>query len=323
MLEERILAYLAARPQETVSGAEMAEAFGVSRNAIWKGVKRLQDKGYALASKDRAGYVLEEAMDILIPERVEAYLAEDHPFDFYYESAPSSTNDVAKAMAEEGCPAGRVVLADRQNAGRGRMGRPFYSPAGTGLYVSLVLRPQTDPSLSGLLTVAAAVAVAEAAEAMTDHTVGIKWVNDCFIGPRKFAGILTEAALSLEDISLRYAVVGVGVNMYDPKDGYPTDLRRPATALFEGQKPIQDQRAEFCARLLSRLWAYAQDLEGRPFLQAYEDRLNMLHQPLVVRQGGETYDAMAYGIDDQARLLVEDRQGKRHVLSGGEIRLKA
>lgn len=319
MLEERILAYLGARPGETVSGAQMAEAFGISRNAVWKAIKRLQDKGVKVVSRDRAGYHLQEVRDVLIPDRVAAYLPQDHPFTFHYQDQPASTNDIAKALAEEGAPAGTVVLADSQTSGRGRLGRPFYSPPGTGLYLSLLFRPQDPPALSGLLTVAAAVAAAEAAEGLVGRPIGIKWVNDCFIGDRKFSGILTEAALSMEDLSLRYAVVGVGVNVVTPQDGFPADLTPIAGALLAPDQVRQDQRAKLCAHILTRLWAYGHDLANRPFLQAYEDRLIMLGKPLTVVQGGQTYQATAYGIDDQARLLLKTREGEERVLSGGEI----
>lgn len=321
MLEEKILAYLGARPGKTVSGAQMAEAFGVSRNAVWKGVKRLQEKGVDIASRERAGYILEEVRDILIPDRVKAYLPKDHPFQFHYESAPASTNDIAKQLAEEGAPAGTVVLADSQSAGKGRMGRSFFSPAGTGIYFSLIFRPQEDPALSGLLTVAAAVAVAEAAERASGQAIGIKWVNDCFVGKRKFSGILTEAALSMEDLSLRYAVVGVGVNVTEPEEGFPMEIADSAGALFPAGSPMADRRAKLTANILQGLWRYGQDLAARPFLKEYEKRLNMLHVPLTVYQGKEIFRAKALGIDEKARLIVEDEGGQKHILSGGEIRL--
>ena len=149
----------------------------------------------------------------------------------------TSTNTVLRQMAEEGAEDGSVLLADSQTAGRGRMDRRFYSPPGTGLYLSLLLRPRIPAADAVRITACAAVAAAEAIEEVSGRRTAVKWVNDILLDGRKVCGILTEGSVDPLTGLLRYAVVGIGVNITPPPDGFPPELRTVAGAVCERNEP--------------------------------------------------------------------------------------
>ena len=172
-----------------------------------------------------------------------------------------STNTALMRMAATGAAEGTVLLAQAQTAGRGQRGRDFYSPAGCGLYMSLLLRPKMPPEDVLAITPAAAVAAAQAVEAATGRRAGIKWVNDIQIDGKKVCGILTEAASSSG--TLDCAVCGIGINLFPPPGGYPEALRDRAGALFDAY-PGDERTAALAADVLNRLWELCSLLPARP-----------------------------------------------------------
>ena len=134
-------------------------------------------------------------------------------FHFHILETVDSTNDEAKKIAARQKAEGCVILAECQTRGKGRQGRSFYSPRGTGIYMSLILDPSREQSRPALITTAAAVAVSEAIEEVTGKRTGIKWVNDVFADGKKVCGILTEGAFDGQSERLKYAVLGIGINV--------------------------------------------------------------------------------------------------------------
>ncbi len=231
-----------------------------------------------------------------------------------------STNTVVKELAEQGAPEGTVLIADRQTAGRGRLGRSFHSPSGTGLYMSILLRPGFSAEDALSITTAAAVAVAAAVEKVTGETAKIKWVNDVYLRGRKICGILTEAAADLSSGGLRYAVLGIGVNVLEPEGGFPEEISDVAGALF-AKAPETDVRAALAAEILNFFWEYYKALPVRTFLSEYKRRSLLTGMEIAFTRGNEQSRGTVLGIDDKARLLVELDNGGTEAFSAGEVQI--
>ena len=224
-----------------------------------------------------------------------------------------STNRLAHELAKNGAPEGTVVTARYQTAGRGRRGRSFFSPDGTGLYMSLVLRPSLSMQDLLLVTTAAAVAVARAAETLTGEPMGIKWVNDVYRGDKKVAGILTEGAVSGDGVA--YAILGIGVNIAPPVGGFPADIVRKAGALFDA--PC-DRRDEMCHLVLRNFEGYYASLTDKAYREDYRRRslLNGKTVQLLNVDDTPCETATVLGIDDDFALIVRTENGIRHLSSG-------
>lgn len=303
-----------------VSGGELASGAAVSRNAVWKAVKSLRVEGYDISARPNAGYVLKESPDILSPEGISAYLG-DCPvnYNIIVKKETASTNTDAKRLAAEGAPEGTVIAAERQTAGRGRLGKSFYSPEKSGVYLSVIMRPEVSYSEAEYLTVIAALAVCDAIESVFGAKTGIKWVNDIFIGGKKCAGILTEAANDLESGRLEYAVIGIGVNLAVPKDGFPEEIRDIACGVCGSE--IHGGRSLFTAELLKRFADYYAAFDIKSNVEKYREKSVIIGCPITVIKPDGGREATAEGIDDRCRLIVRYPDGEREALSSGEVRI--
>lgn len=227
-----------------------------------------------------------------------------------------STNKTAAALALRGAREFTVVIAEGQTMGVGRCGKSFFSPAKTGLYMSIVLRPSQSAADCVLLTAAAAVAVAEAVEAATGKSAEIKWVNDIYVGARKVCGILTTGAVSGDTGKLRYAVTGIGINVLPPKGGFPADLQDTAAAVAqEGDELF----ALIAAGVLNRFAEYYDRLDERTFFNEYKRRMFILGKNITVIKNGVGKAAVALDINERCQLLVRYENGDVEVLDSGEI----
>ena len=226
-----------------------------------------------------------------------------------------STNARAIALAKAGTEAPALVLADSQSRGRGRVARTFYSPPGTGIYLTLLTRPHVAPALLAHLTPLSAVATAEAIEQVTGAKVGVKWVNDLWLGEKKITGILVEGAFR-PDGTPDYAVIGIGINV-GPMT-FPEELSGCATSIADGTGTAPDRDALTLAlieRLLTRLSAFP---DG-DFLDAYRARSVLDGRNVTVVRGAETFDARVLGIDADGALCLSLPDGSLRTLSSGEI----
>ncbi len=305
--KERVLTMLAESPNG-LSGERLAEAVGVSRNAIWKAVTQLRSEGYSISARQNVGYVLEE--EPVCAELIRRSMRNSVPIEVFDEL--DSTNTCAKVLAENGALNGTLVCARRQNGGHGRFGRPFYSPNG-GVYMSVILRPRVTAERAVMLTPMAAVAVARTIEANADVDVKIKWVNDLFIDKKKFCGILSEASMDFESGTLAYAVIGVGINV--PPMQFPDEIADVATSVGNvcGAKISPNKViAGVCDRLIEMLDA----LENGEFMQEYRDRSNVIGKHIQVHRGEEQFPATAMGIDDSGGLVIQTQGGIQTVRSG-------
>lgn len=317
-MRERVLQMLREN-EKAVSGELMARQLGTSRSGVWKAIRKLREEGYAIEATTNKGYRLVSESAVFSPESICRFLApgmEGLKIDLRGEV--SSTNTVLKEMAEQGSPEGLVLIAENQVKGKGRLGRSFYSPRGSGLYMSILLRPELPAEDSLAITSAAAVAVAEAVSTVTGRQALIKWVNDVYLDGRKICGILTEAAVDFESRRLSYAVLGIGVNILEPPGGFPPEIAGVAGALYREKAPAET-RARLAAEILNCFFGYYRMLPERGYMDAYKKLSLLTGREITFQQGSETWEGKVMGIDDEARLLVRLNSGEERAFSAGEV----
>jgi BirA family biotin operon repressor/biotin-[acetyl-CoA-carboxylase] ligase len=244
---EALLTLLAENPAIVLSGARIAREIGVSRSTVWRWVMQLRGLGVRVKGQPRTGYFLEKVLpDILIPgflrQRLKGGVFGKHIFHFF---KVDSTNRVAFDLGHNGEPEGSIVLAEEQTAGRGRAGHSWHSQRGTGIYVTLLLRPKLAPVQAPLLTMMAGLSAQRAIQAQTGLTVDLKWPNDLMIGGKKVGGILTE--MHAEPSQVRFVIVGIGLNVNQEK--FPEELKHIATSL-RAETGREQSRLGLLARLL-------------------------------------------------------------------------
>jgi BirA family biotin operon repressor/biotin-[acetyl-CoA-carboxylase] ligase len=294
----------------------------VSRNSVWKAVKSLQTQGYSITAVTNRGYCLTQERSIFSAQSVLRELGADGaPFSIEVAEEVTSTNTLLKERAAAGAPEGSVLIAQRQTAGRGRQGRSFNSMLGTGLYLSVLLRPSMSATEASLLTTAAAVATAASIEEVSGRHAGIKWVNDIWIDGLKVCGILTEASIDFEGQGLEYVIVGIGVNLTEPKGGFQGDLAGVAGAVF-GDKPVTpDAKSALAAGILRRFWAFYRTFGQRLFLEEYRRRSIVLGKEIMIL-GNPPQEAVALDIDNECRLRVRLPDGSERLLFSGEVSIR-
>lgn len=320
-VRDTILRILAESGGDFISGTRLANSAGVSRNAVWKAVQALTADGFSIEAVRNKGYRLSSGGSRLSGEIISAGLkTSSYGRTLHIFSDVSSTNDLAKKLAAAGASDGTAVIAESQSSGKGRLGRSFYSPAGTGIYMSLIIHPHFGIEAAQFITSCAACAAAEAIESLSGHRTDIKWVNDLWMNGRKICGILTEASLSLETRSLDHAVIGIGVNVLSVKDCFPAELGAVATSI-EDETGVKLSRNQLCAELLNRLEQRISELPERGFLEEYRRRELLTGNIITAGSGADMITGRAAGIDENAALIIELEDGSRSVISSGEANL--
>lgn len=229
-LKDKILEELERNSDVYISGQTLADRFGVSRNAVWKTINQIKEEGCKVASVNNKGYRLISKNDSLSADKILDNMSDASlKLELKVFNSIDSTNNEAKRMTADGFRGNALIVANEQTKGRGRLGRSFYSPKNTGIYMSFLF--STNAKLSGavLVTTAAAVAVVRAIESLTNIRPMIKWVNDIYIGNKKVCGILTEAVTDVETGSMQSIIIGIGVNI--STEDFPDDIAHTATSL--------------------------------------------------------------------------------------------
>ena len=248
----------------------------------------------------------------------------DHPWQkhIYCYKTLDSTNLLAKKMAAEGAPQGTVVIAGHQTAGRGRLGRSFDSPADSGIYMSVILRPGWEPQRLMHLTCAVAVAVCDAVEENCGFRPGIKWINDLVAGGKKLAGILTELGLDPQTGLVSYAVVGIGVNCAQSEEDFPPELRKIAcSARMVSGKPVD--RAKLTANLIRELEKMSRALdEKEAILRRYRRDCVTLGARVKVLRGETCREGTALDMDADGGLIVRFDDGSAETVNSGEVSVR-
>ena len=310
-LKEEVLQYLSDNSSEYISGEELAHSLGKSRTAVWKAIKSLQADGYRIDAVTNRGYMLDAGNDILNAQEIKKALSFDCRVEYY--KTLDSTNNVAKRIIAEGEDDVLLVVGEEQTAGRGRQGKSFYSPHGTGIYMSLVVHPMIELQNAVTATTAAAVAVCRAIESLTDKKPMIKWVNDVYLDGKKICGILTEAVTDFETQTVSSVIIGIGINL-TTKD-FPCDVQN-ASCLNADVK-----RAELICAVANELNRIVCSGYGE-FMEYYRSHSLVVGEDIVFIKGGVSTPARAVGIDDFGGLEVELADGTRDTLRSGEITVR-
>ena len=318
MKKEDILRLLRSSPSGYVSGADLASMLGVSRTAIWKQVKALEREGFGIEAVPSKGYRLTGSPDRINADELRLLRAHrTMGREIVYRTETVSTNTLAMELAQQNAPEGTVVIAERQTAGRGRLGRSWISPTGN-LLVSVILRPAIPTHKAPLITLMGAVAVVSALRGAAGVGAGIKWPNDILIGGRKVCGLLTE--LSAEPDRVRHVVLGIGLNTNLRMKDLPEDVRVAATSLSEETGADVDRTA-LVAELLEQLdrW-YNRFLTDEPaVLAAWRDESVTLGRRVRVQGAAERIDGMARDIDKEGRLVVQLDDGTLRQVAAGDV----
>lgn len=304
-----------------VSGQDLCNKFGVSRTAVWKVIKQLKEAGYEIEAVPNKGYHIVSAPDLM--NKVELESIRNTTWagqEIYYYDVTDSTNIRAKELAEEGHPGGTLVVADRQEAGRGRRGRSWDSPSGTGIFMTLLLKPEMNPNHASMLTLVAAMAVARAISKCAGTEALIKWPNDIVIGGKKICGILTEMSAQFDFIN--HIVIGIGINVHN--EHFPEEIAETAGSIFL-QTGRRIRRAELIEQILEQFEHYyaifmeTEDLSG--LVKEYNSILVNMNKSVRVLDPKEPFEGKAMGITKKGELIV-DTWESRKMVSSGEVSVR-
>ena len=318
----QLLAALRAHP-DGVAGTELCQQLGVTRAAVWSHIESLREAGFEIIASPHRGYQLVAAPDALLAVDLQSRQRNGQLIGNTIRVLPqtTSTNDEASRAALEGHPEGLVIFAESQSAGRGRMGRRWSSPAGRGLWFSVLLRPSLAPSECTQLTAASANALVRAIQSTTGITPEIKWPNDLLIKGKKIAGILTEMSAELEHV--RSVILGIGIDANQTASEFPADLRPIATSLklATGKTVSRADLAEAVLRELDR--EYARILAGQFAAVAEEwgSRCSTLGKQVTIDMGARRVRGRAEALDENGALLLRTEHGRIERIIGGEVTL--
>lgn len=305
-----------------LSGQQLCNQLGVSRTAVWKIIGQLREEGYEIQAVRNKGYRLVQGADVITRAELASSLNTAWAGSnlVYYDST-DSTNTRARRLAEEGAPHGTLVVADSQTAGKGRRGRHWEAPAGTGIWMTLVLKPDILPQSASMLTLVAALAVAEGIRRTTGLEAAIKWPNDIVCSGKKVCGILTE--MSTEAEWIRYVIIGVGINVNI--EHFPEELSEKATSL-KLELGRQVKRSELTGAVMTAFEHYYAVFAGSGDLSGLTDTYNgwsaNVGRTVEVLDPAGTYCGEALGIDSQGALLVKCSEGEVKSVISGEVSVR-
>lgn len=300
-----------------ISGQELCERFQVSRTAVWKVVRQLEAEGYEIEAVRNRGYRLKTAGDILSQAEILSSIRGSWAGrEILYLDEVDSTNTAAKKAAENGAVHGTLVVSERQTGGKGRRGRAWDSPRGTGIFMTLILRPNMAPVHASMLTLVAALAVADGIRECTGAESLIKWPNDIVMSGKKVCGILTE--MSADPDCINYVAVGIGINVN--MEEFQEEIRGVAASIFT-ETGKKTKRSLLISAVMAAFERYYEvfmkttDMSG--LLEDYNGKLANCGRTVRVLDPAGEYSGTAIGIDREGELLVEmEDTTVRRVLSG-------
>lgn len=319
----RILSVLEQQKGQSISGQTLADILGLSRTSIWKGIKTLQKEGYIIEAVTNKGYQLSAKSDVISAETIRpSLLAALQDLSMHTFKTIDSTNDEARRLSSKDPIRQGIVLSEEQTKGRGRLGKSFYSPSQTGIYMSFYLKPNLNMADAALVTTATAVAVCLAIEKLTTKKPQIKWVNDIYLGDTKICGILTEAVSDFESGKVETLIVGIGLNVKEPSDGFPTELESIAGFLTSSAEKASFDRNLLIAEIANQFYTIYQAIEDRSFLAEYKKRCFVLGKKITFKERNQQFEAVPIDIDSKGGLVVRLSDGHQRTLSYGEIIMK-
>lgn len=305
-----------------ISGQELCNRFGVSRTAVWKAINQLKEAGYEIEAQQNKGYRLKAAPDLMTVAEIKSLMHTDWVAkEVLYFDTIDSTNTKAQELAEKGYPSGTLVVADKQESGKGRRGRSWVSPSGTGIFMTLMIKPDINPNNASMLTLVAALAVAKAITSVTGEEAMIKWPNDIVVNGKKVCGILTEMNAQFDYIN--HIVVGIGINVHN--ESFPEEISQMASSLMIEAGGKRFHRAQIIAETMSYFEQYydtflqTQDLSA--LVREYDELLVNMNKAVRVLDPKEPFDGKAMGITPKGELIV-DTWESRKLVSSGEVSVR-
>lgn len=315
--------------EKHVSGQSLSNQLGVSRTAIWKVINQLKEEGYMIEAVPNKGYRIVAYPDIITAEEIKSTLrTKEIGKEVLYYDMVDSTNTKAKQLAEQENTHGLLVIAEQQEMGKGRRGKKWNSQKGTGIWMSLIIKPKIKPVAASMLTLVAALAVTKAIRQMGEQEENrnnleakIKWPNDIVVNGKKVCGILTEMSSELDYIN--HVVIGIGINANIEK--FPDEINHMATSLLlEGKKHIK--RSQLVAFVLEAFEAYyikflkTENLET--MITEYNQWLINYEEEVKIIEENVTYTGVAKGITPTGELIVILPDGTRKEVVSGEVSVR-
>jgi BirA family biotin operon repressor/biotin-[acetyl-CoA-carboxylase] ligase len=305
-----------------ISGQELCNRFGVSRTAVWKAINQLKEAGYEIEAQQNKGYRLMAAPDLMTEAEIKSLMhTEWVAKEVLYFDTIDSTNTKAQELAEKGYQSGTLVVADKQESGKGRRGRSWVSPSGTGIFMTLMIKPDINPNNASMLTLVAALAVAKAITSVTGEEALIKWPNDIVVNSKKVCGILTEMNAQFDYIN--HIVVGIGINVHN--ESFPEEISQMASSLMIEAGGRRFHRAQIIAETMAYFEQYydtflkTQDLSA--LVREYDELLVNRNKSVRVLDPKEPFDGKAMGITPKGELIV-DTWESRKLVSSGEVSVR-
>ncbi|MFL1672354.1 biotin--[acetyl-CoA-carboxylase] ligase [Paenibacillus dendritiformis] len=319
-MNEKLLDWFREHPDQYISGEELSRRLQITRTAVWKQINVLRAKGYAFDAVPKLGYRL-----VTQPTRLDeaALLSKLAPGTFgnrlrILEKTESTQNEAA-AWAKEGVPEGAVVLAEEQTGGRGRQGHVWHSPAGKGVWMSIILRPRIPLPYTPHLTLLGAVAMFRAMKKLTSAPLGIKWPNDILADGKKVAGILLESAA--EDERLLYVIAGIGISVNLDSADFPEELQERATSLkiVTGQEVDRASLVAACLQELEQLYRLYEEEGFGPIRTLWEAQSITLGRQMTIDTPQGSLQGVAVGLDQSGALLLKDKTGTVQKVFSGDV----
>lgn len=306
---------------EFVSGQHLADVLNCSRTAVWKHIEELRKEGFILEAVKRRGYRIIKAPEHFGADEIRFGLqTEKLGRNIHYEESVGSTQKIASRLVLEGAPEGTIVIAEEQVAGRGRMDRSWHSPKYTGIWMSVILRPNIPPQKAPQLTLMTAVAVVQAMEEAGLHPQ-IKWPNDILLNGKKATGILTE--LQADADRIQAVIIGIGINVNQKLEDYPEELQAIATSMsIEAGKDLD--RAKILQQVLyhlEKLYTLYLEKGFLPVKLLWESYAITIGKTITAKSITQTIHGKALGINEEGVLLIEDEKGELHHIYSADIEL--
>jgi BirA family biotin operon repressor/biotin-[acetyl-CoA-carboxylase] ligase len=321
-IRKELLDAFTAAGDSYLSGQYLAELIGCSRTAVWKHIMELRKDGFELEAVRRKGYRIVKTPEKITADEIRFGLKTEFiGKNIHYQESVESTQKIAHHLSFEDAPEGSVVIAEEQLSGRGRMDRKWHSPKFTGIWMSLIIRPNIPLHKAPQLTLLTAVAVVQAIEEMTNLTPEIKWPNDILINGRKTTGILTE--LQAEADQIHSIIIGIGMNVNQKKEDFPLELQGTATSLFieKGEEVPRAQLIRIVLKNFETLYLLYLEKGFTPIKLLWESYAVSIGKQIRARTLTNTIEGIALGITDEGVLKIQDSNDEIHHVYSADIEL--
>jgi len=303
-----------------LSGQHLAELIGCSRTAVWKHIEELRKEGFELEAVRNKGYRIVKTPERITADEIRLGLTTNFiGKNIHYEESVESTQKIAHRLSNEDEPEGTIIIAEEQRSGKGRMDRTWHSPKYTGIWMSLILRPNIPLTKAPQLTLLTAVAIVQAMEEETGLQPEIKWPNDVLLNGKKVTGILTE--LQAEADRIHSIIIGIGINVNQKKEDFPSELQEKASSLFieKGEVISRAGLIKSFFKHFEKLYLLYLDQGFFPIKLLWEGYAVSIGKILKARTLTNVIEGKALGITDEGVLKLEDETGFVHHIYSADI----